>query len=42
MKIQKKENFKPENKPIIGNLRDELYQLENKHAKGTKLRANNR
>ena len=31
--IQKK--FKPEIKPIIENLQDELYQLENKQLKGT-------
>ena len=36
----KKENFKTEIKPMIGNLQDELYQLENKQAKGAKLRAN--
>ena len=30
--------IKPEIKPIIKNLQDELYQLENKQAKGTKLR----
>ena len=30
--------FKPEIKPIIKNLQDELYQLENKQAKGAKLR----
>ena len=34
----KKENFKPEIKSIIKNLEDELYQLENKQAKGAKLR----
>ena len=31
--------FKPEIKPIIKNLQDELYQLENKQGKGAKLRA---
>ena len=36
----KKENFKPEIKPMIENLQDELYQIENKQAKGAKLRAN--
>ena len=36
----KKENFKPEIKPMIEHLQDELYQIENKQAKGTKLRAN--
>ena len=30
--------FKPEIKPIIKNLQDELSQLENKQAKGAKLR----
>ena len=38
--MYKKENFKPEIKPMIENLQDELYQLENKQAKGAKLRAN--
>ena len=38
----KKENFKPEIKPMIENLQDELYQIENKQAKGAKLRANTR
>ena len=38
--LYKKENFKPEIKPMIENLQDELYQLENKQAKGAKLRAN--
>ena len=33
-----KKNFKPEIKPIIKNLQDEFYQLENKQAKGAKLR----
>ena len=33
-----KKKFKPEIKPIIKNLQDELYQLENKQAKGAKLR----
>ena len=37
--MHKKENFKPEIKPMIENLQDELYQLENKQAKGAKLRA---
>ena len=36
----KKENFKPEIKPMIENLQDELYQLENKQAKSAKLHAN--
>ena len=30
--LYKKENFKPEIKPIIKKLQDELYQLENKQA----------
>ena len=34
-----KKKFKPKIKPIIKNLQDELYQLENKQAKGAKLRA---
>ena len=33
-------NFKPEIKPTIEDLQDELYQLENKQAKGVKLCAN--
>ena len=39
-KTYKKENFKPEIKPMTENLQDDLYQLENKQAKGAKLRAN--
>ena len=31
--LYKKENFKPQIKPMIENLQDELYQLENKQAK---------
>ena len=38
--LYKKENFKPEINLMIENLQDELYQLENKQAKGAKLRAN--
>ena len=38
--LYKKENFKPEIKPMIENLQDELYQLESKQAKDAKLRAN--
>ena len=38
--IYKKENFKPDFKPMIENLQDELYQLENKQAKCAKLHAN--
>ena len=37
---KKKENFKPEIKPITENLKYELYQLENKQAKSAKLNAN--
>ena len=36
----KKENFKPEIKPMIENLQDDLYQLENNQAKSVKLCAN--
>ena len=36
----RKENFKPEIKPMIENLQDELSQLENKQTKSVKLRAN--
>ena len=39
MKPMQKRNFKPEIKSIIKTLQDKLYQLENKQAKGTKLRA---
>ena len=39
-KLYKEENFKLEIKPMIENLQDELYQLENKQAKWAKLRAN--
>ena len=39
MKPTHKKNFKPEIKSIIKNLQDELYKLENKQAKGAKLRA---
>ena len=38
--IYKKENFKPDFKPMIEKLQDELYQLENKQAKCAKLHAN--
>ena len=38
--LYKKQNFKPEIKPIIKNLQDELHQLENKQVKDAKLRAN--
>ena len=36
--LYKKENIKPEIKPMIENLQDELSQLENKQAKSVKLR----
>ena len=38
--MKTKENFKPEIKPMIENLQDEIYQLENKQKKGDKLCAN--
>ena len=38
--LYKKENFKPEIKPMINNLQDELYILESKQAQGAKIRAN--
>ena len=38
--LYKKGNFKPEIKPTIENLPDELNQLESKHTKGAKLHAN--
>ena len=38
--MYKKENFKPEIKPLINNLQDELYSLESKQARGAKIRAN--
>ena len=40
MKFVQKENFEPKIKPMIENLQNELYQLENKQSKGAKLRAN--
>ena len=40
-KIQKKENFKPEIKPMIEEkFQDELWQLENKQTKSVKFCAN--
>ena len=36
MKLVQKENFEPKIKSIIENLQNELYQLENKQAKGAK------
>ena len=38
----KQTNFKPEIKPIIENLQDELYLLQSKQAKGAKLCADTR
>ena len=38
--LYKKENFKPEIKPMIENLQDELFQFKNKQAKGAPLGAN--
>ena len=35
-----KKNFKPEIKPTVENLQKELYQLENKQAKGDKVCTN--
>ena len=37
MKFVQKENFEPKIKPMIENLRDELYKWENKQGKGAKL-----
>ena len=36
----RKENFKTETKSMVENVQDELYQLENKQAKGAKIQAN--
>ena len=35
-----KENFEPKTKPMIQNLQNKLYRLENKQAKGAKFCAN--
>ena len=40
MTFTPKRKFQRETKPTIGNLDDELYQLENKKAKGAKRHAN--
>ena len=40
MKFVQKENFKPKIKPMIENLQNKLYQLENKQAIGANLCAN--
>ena len=42
MKFIHKENLKPKIKPMIENLENELYQLENKKAKDVKFRLNMR
>ena len=39
-KLIKKENFKPQIKPMIENVQNEFYQLENKKATGSKTCAN--
>ena len=38
--LYKKENYKPEIRPMINTFQDELYLLESKQAKGAKIRAN--
>ena len=38
MKLVQKNNFKPKLKPMFKNLQNELYQLQNKQAKGAKPR----
>ena len=40
MKFAQKENFEPKIKPLIENLQNELYQLENKQVKGANVCAN--
>ena len=40
MKFAQKENFEPKIKPLIENLQNELYQLENKQAKGANVCTN--
>ena len=40
MKFVQKENFEPKIKPMIENLQNAIYQLENKQAKGAKLHGN--
>ena len=40
MKFVQKENVKPKIKPMIENLQNELYQLENKQSIGASLCAN--
>ena len=41
-KVVEKENFEPKIKAMLELLQSELYQLENKQAKGFKLGADNR
>ena len=36
MKLVQKKKFKPKLKPMFKNLQNELYQLQNKQAKGVK------
>ena len=38
--LYQKENLKSQVKPVLEDLKDELYQLENKQAKGAKLHPN--
>ena len=38
MKLVQKKKFKPKLKPMFKNLQNELYQLQNKQAKGVKPR----
>ena len=40
MKFAQKKFFEIKIKPLIENLKNELYQLENKQAKGANVRAN--
>ena len=40
LKVIQKSKLQTRIKPMIENLKDELYQLKNKQAKGAKLRAN--
>ena len=37
--LYKKENFKPEIKPVVNNLQDKLFSLESNPARGTKIGA---
>ena len=38
--LYKKENYKPETKPVINTSEDDVYFLESKQAKGAKIGAN--